>query len=333
MQPPAGLTWAEYVERWVTDCGGWLPLADQLLHRAQGAVEIADDPQTVERGLRRLSRRGHQPGGQYGRWMLRFFGFTSSVERLVRWLGTGHSRFADLPCGLRLEHLMLWNRPPVSESALVCWVYVGAASAHFARLDRDACAHWLSRAEPLARAAGVNAELEVGLVHAQLATERGDAAAARERHAQLAALLAHPELGPIDLECYRARLMHQRAVLCTRPVAGEPDLAQARSHYDAIPPSTIPFVSFRRTVGLAYCAWKQGNLDEATQLALQAVDDAGDAGLIRERVNALNMLSRVVAPASAAAVNERARRMAARLGDEELMQRVTSSAPPPPPVP
>jgi len=75
--PPAGLTWAEYVDRWVDDCGGWLPLADQLIHRATGAVEIAADPQTVERGLRRLARRGHQPGGQYGRWMLRFFGVTS----------------------------------------------------------------------------------------------------------------------------------------------------------------------------------------------------------------------------------------------------------------
>jgi hypothetical protein len=333
MQPPAGLTWAEYVERWVTDCGGWLPLADQLIHRAQGAVEIADDPQTVERGLRRLSRRGHQPGGQYGRWMLRFFGFTSSLERLVRWLGTGHSRFADLPCGLRLEHLSLWNRPPVSESSLVCWIYVGSAAAHFARLDRDACEHWLARAEPLARAAGVNAELEVGLVHAQLAIERDDAPAARERHALLLEKLAHAELGPIDRECYRARLMHQRAVLCTRPVAGEPDIAEARAHYESIPPSAVPFVSFRRNVGLAYCAWKQGQLDEATQLAHQAVDDAGDAGLIRERVHALNMLSRVLAPAGAAVVNERARRMAARLGDEELMQRVTSSAPLLPPAP
>src|SRR3954462_1056890 len=65
--PPAGLSWGEYVERWVTDCGGWIPLADQLIHRAQEAVEIALDPQTVERGLRRLSRRGHTPGGQYGR--------------------------------------------------------------------------------------------------------------------------------------------------------------------------------------------------------------------------------------------------------------------------
>jgi hypothetical protein len=111
--PPAGLTWAEYVERWVEDCGGWLPLADQLIHRAGDRVEVPSDPQTVERGLRRLAKREHKPGGQYGRWMMRFFGVTSPIEHSVRWLGTYHARFADLPSGLRLEQLALWNRPPV----------------------------------------------------------------------------------------------------------------------------------------------------------------------------------------------------------------------------
>lgn len=332
--PPAGLTWAEYVDRWVDDCGGWLPLADQLIHRATGAVEIAPDPQTVERGLRRLARRGHQPGGQYGRWMLKFFGFTSPVERLVRWLGTGHSRFSDLPCGLRLEHLSLWNRPPVSESPLVVWIYVGTASAHFSRLDRDACAHWLGRAEPHARAAGINAELEVGLLRAQLDADLGDHAAASTRHALIEERLRAGAQTPVDTECFRARLQSQRAMLCTRPADGvEPDIARARQHYEAIPESTIPFVSFRRSVGLSYCAWKRGDLEEALLLARRAVDDAGDGGLIRMRVAALNMLSRVVSPEHAAIVNERARRMAAQLGDEELMQRVAHSAPLQTPLP
>jgi hypothetical protein len=57
--PPAGLTWGDYVARWVNDCGGWLPLADQLIARARGRFEVPDDPQTIERGLRRLSRRDH----------------------------------------------------------------------------------------------------------------------------------------------------------------------------------------------------------------------------------------------------------------------------------
>src|ERR1043165_191216 len=109
--PPAGLSWGEYVERWVEDRGGWLPLADQLIDRAQALVEIPLDPQTVERGLRRLARRGHKEGGQYGRWMLRFFGFTSPIEQWVKWLGTYHSRFADLPCSLRLRLV-----PPIGKA-------------------------------------------------------------------------------------------------------------------------------------------------------------------------------------------------------------------------
>jgi len=260
--------------------------------------------------------------------MLKFFGFTSPIDRLVRWLGTGHSRFSDLPCGLRLEHLALWNRPPVSESPLVVWVYAGIASAHFSRLDRDACAHWLGRAEPHARAAGINAELEVGLLRAQLEMALEERAAARARLDALAARLRDGAQTPVDTECFRARLHYQRAMLCTRPAEGEQaDIARAREHYEAIPPSAIPFVSFRRSVGLAYCAWKRGDLDEALALAHRAVDDAGDGGLIRMRVAALNMLSRVVSPQDAALVNERARRMAAQLGDEELMQRVVHSAP------
>jgi hypothetical protein len=328
------------VERWVVDCGGWLPLADQLIHRAQGAVDIALDPQTVERGLRRLARREHQEGGQYGRWMLRFFGFTSSTERLVRWLGTGHSRFADLPCGLRLEHLALWNRPPIAESPLACWVLVGIAAAHHGRLDPVTCDYWLVRAERHLPAAGAAAELEVGLLRAQLETKSGDHAAAMARLDKLQGLVTERELAQsdrqddrkIDRQCFVARLHHLRAELYTRPASGaEPDVARARTLYDEIPESSIPFVAFRKAVGLAYCAWKLGDHGEAVRLARRAVDEAGDAGMIGMRVTALNMLGRLLDPADAAAVNERAQRMAARLGDEELMQRVAHARPVVPP--
>ena len=54
--PPAGLSWGEYLARWVTDIGGWLPLADQLIHRAGDAVDIPQDPQTVERGIVQRAR-------------------------------------------------------------------------------------------------------------------------------------------------------------------------------------------------------------------------------------------------------------------------------------
>jgi hypothetical protein len=326
--PPAGLTWAEYVERWVADCGGWLPLADRLIHRAGASVDIAQDPQTVERGLRRLARRAHKPGGQYGRWLLRFFGVTSPVEHWVRWLGSSHTRFADLPSGLRLEQLALWNRPPIAESPLAAWIHVGIASAHHSRLDLDAFGHWLARAESHAAAAGVAAVIETGLLRAELATSADDHASAERVLDVIGRRLLAAELPASDALPYRARLETLRATRFTRPPLGAaPDLQRAREHYAAIPDAAIPFVMARKCVGLGYCAWKLGERDEALGLAVRAVEEAGDGGLVRMRVTALNLLSRILAGDSAAAVNARARRMAAALDDEELLRRVSSCAP------
>lgn len=322
--PPAGLTWAEYIARWVGDRGGWVALADELIHRAE-SVDIAGDALTVERGLRRLARRHHKPGGQYGRWMLRFFGFMTPIEQWVKWLGADHTRFSDLPSGLRLEQLALWNRPPIAESPLAAWIHVGIASAHHSRLDTTACDEWLQRAERGAHAAGLAAEIEVALVRAQLESTAGDHAAAARRHRAIEPRLAN--MPAAESLAYRARLAHQQAELCTRPVNGEPDLERARAHYESIPDSTIPFVSFRKAVGLAYCAWKLGDVPNAIQLAQHAVDDAGDGGLVRMRVLALNMLSRVIGAEQAVMVNERARRMAVALEDEDLIWRVDQSAP------
>jgi len=331
--PPAGLSWGEYVERWVADCGGWLPLADQLIHRAGDAVEIALDPGTVERGLRRLSTRAHKPGGQYGRWMLRFFGFTSPIEQWVKWLGMYHTRFADLPSSLRLEQLALWNRPPISESPLACWISIGTAAAHYSRLDTTAFEHWIARAERQATSAGVAAEIEIALLRAQVETDALDRDRPQERWNLIEKRLAEHVLPPADSQVYRARLHHQRAMHCTllpeldgRP----PDIERARELYEAIPDSTHPFAACRKSVGLAYCAWKNGDTGEAVRLAHRAADEAGDGGLVRMRVMALNLLSRVLAPDQAAIVNERARRMANALEDEDLVRRVAWATPKPP---
>jgi len=326
--PPAGLTWATYLEQWVKDRGGWLPLADQLIHRAGDSVDIPLDPQTVERGLRRLAKRGHQPGGQYGRWMMRFFGVTSPLEQWVRWLGTYHTRFADLPSGLRLEQLALWNRPPVSESPLVCWIYLGIASAHLSRLDLASCEQWLARADHHAAAAGAAAGIEIALLRGELAAARDDHAAMALHQQGIEALLPAAALPEADELPYRVRLAALAAARFTRPPAGAaPDLHRARACFTSIPDAPIPFVAFRRCVGLAYCAWKLGDVDEATRLAERAVDEAGDGGLVRMRVMALNMLSRVLTGPRAAAVNARARRMAMALEDEDLLRRVEYCTP------
>lgn len=326
--PPIGLTWTEFLEQWVADRGGWLPLADQLISRAQTSVEISLDPQTVERGLRRLARRGHLPGGQYGRWMMRFFGVTSPVEHWVRWLGTYHARFADLPSGLRLEQLALWNRPPVSESPLACWIHIGIASAHQSRLDDASCETWLARAELHATHAPL-AAIEIGLLRAELAISRGDHAAIEQHERTVSELVRTTALPPADDAPYRARLASVSAARYTRPPDGTaPDFVRARDHYASIPDSPIAFASFRKHNGLAYCAWKLGDVEEAIRLAERAVDDAGDGGLVRMRVMALNMLSRIVPGTRATTVHERARRMAALLEDEDLLRRVILSAPP-----
>lgn len=322
--PPTGLTWGEYLARWVEDRGGWLPLAGDLIHRAGERIEVPADPQTVERGLRRLARREHKPGGQYGRWMLRLYGVTSPVEEWVRWLGMYHTRFADLPSGLRLEQLALWNRPPIAESPLACWIHVGIASAHHSRLDRNACEHWLERAERRAPAAGAAAELEVALLRAEVAISAGDHDASARRLAAIEPRLG--ELAESDVLPYRARFEAAQAVRFT--MRESPDILRARAHYAAIPDSMIPFVAFRKCLGLAYCAWKLGDVAAATQLAQRAVDEAGDGGLVRMRVMALNMLSRLLDGPRAAEVNARARRLAASLEDEELLRRVGFCAPP-----
>ncbi len=326
---PVAFTWAEYIARWVADRGGWTQLADELIHRAGEAIEIADDPQTVERGLRRLARREHKSGGQYGRWMLRYFGFTTPVEEWVKWMGQYHTRFADLPSALRLEHLLLWNRPPIAESRLACWIHIGIALAHLSRLDRGACEESLQLAERLAANAGAAARIEISLLRAQLETDAGDTTSARRRYAAIHDELTIAALPAADDRAYRARLQYQRALHHTRPLHGEPlDVLQAKALYEAIVEEPyIPFVSFRKSVGLAYCAWQLGQLDEAARLAALAAQHAGDGGLIRMRVMALNMLSRVVTGEHAVTVNERARRMATLLEDEELLRRVADCVP------
>jgi hypothetical protein len=319
---PAALTWGEYVRAWTEDVGGWTQLANELIDRCgrtahAGAAEVPDDPQSVERGLRRLATRGHKPGGQYGRWMLRYFGFVAAVDELVKWMGQYHTRFADLPCGFRLEHLTLWNRPPIAESRLAAWIHVGIAHAHLSRREPAAAEHWLASARRLAPRAGPAAEIECQLAAAYM-------------QADLATLdaidLDRSELGVLDQRVYRARLADQRAQLLTR--AETPDVRAARALYDAIDETPYqPFVSFRRAVGLAYCAWKLDDRAQAIELAQRAVEHAGDGGLLRMRVNALNMLSRVLEGSAALATHERAARIAAQLEDEELMTRVAQCVP------
>lgn len=309
--PGATPTWADVVLVWRDRAGGWTALAEELVRRGGGRAELPDNLETIERGLRRLSRRGHGAGGQYGRWVERFFGTPPAIEGWLRWLGQYHSRFADLPVSLRRRQLEHWDRPPLSESAAGIWIDLGMASVGFRLEDRAILEARLDRARRKLGRASVAARLEHALIRARV--DDADGAWLDEADA----LLDDPALSAEDAACYRAR--HLDAVAYRRLREGG-TLEAARRLYEAIPDDTgIPFVAFRRALGLAYCAWKQGAPAEGKALALAAAGHAGDGGLVRLRAMAFNLASRIDDDPALAA---RARALSARLEDEELLARV-----------
>jgi len=324
-----GLTWEAYLDHFVAECGGWTSLADELLRRAAGAAEAPEDLQSVEKGLRRLARRQHRPGGQYGRWMLRLFGVPSGVEDWARWLGQYHSRFADLPSSLRLEQLRLWDRPPVSESRISAWIQVGLASVFHRLTDLEGCRSRLRLALAGAERAGPGAVIEAKLFAARLATDEGDRVTAEALFDEVESILGGSALRTDDHLCYRARLVGQRAFHLTKPVNGAPaELERALAMFQQLEEAPdLPFVCFRRCAGLAYCTWKLGDAEEGARLALRAVEHAGDGGFVRFRIMALNLLSRMVPEEEARAINARAGRLARQLEDEDLIRRVAHRAP------
>src|SRR5690606_12396414 len=113
-----------------------------------------------------------------------------------------------------------------------------------------------------------------------------EACRALERAEQAMSL---PGVGRADRLSYRARVLGQRAYFLTRPRAGERvDLEGARALFEAIEEDpAVPFASFRRANGLAYCAWKLGDPVLDAHFARSAADHAGDAGLVRFRVMAV----------------------------------------------
>ncbi len=323
-----GLTWAAYIEHFVTELGGWTALCDELIRRAAGDADVPVDLKSVEKGLRRLATREHRAGGQYGRWMLRCFGVPSFVEDWARWLAQYHSRFADLPTPLRLEQLRLWDRPPVSESKVAAWINVGLASVFHRMADLESCRRRLELAAAGAERAGASACAEIKLLEARIATDEERRGDAERLFDEVEKLLAEPTITADDRLCYRARLIGQRAYHLTKPAPGDvPDIGAALALFESIEEEqSLPFVCFRRSAGLAYCTWKLGNAAEGARLARLAGDFAGDGGFVRFRIMALNLLSRMVLPDEARVINARAARLAKQLEDEDLLRRVLHRA-------
>lgn len=314
VEPPIGFTWAELVEHHLAAHGSWTALADELARRVRLAGGDAPDLDAATKGLRRLAKRGQASGGQYGGWMIRCFGVPTDAEAKLRWLAQYHSRFSDLPTSVRRDQLRLWDRPPISESAAIAWVHVGLASVFHRRRELEPMRERLAAA--LRSAANPLARMESGLLDARAVSDAGDLAGSAARLDEVEAHLDHDDEEHVP---YRARLAGQRSYLLTRVSDDPARFATARALFEAVPDdSEIPFVNYRRTAGLAYCAWRLGDADEGARLAREAAEHAADGGLVRFRVMALNMLARMTKGEEARALRRRAGRLARSIEDLHL---------------
>ncbi len=318
---PLGCTWQRYLDELAREHGGWGALTHILMRRAGPSVGLPEDPGTIERGLRRLKSRGNAPGGQYGSWLLRYFGVPQPLEDTARWMGQYHSRFADLPLSLRESQLLLWDRPPIAESPAACWIHLGLASIAMRRQDHDGAQLRLSQADT---ATQPDAQVEAMLLRARIAMDRGSRANAEKTLTQAHTHIESLPAG-VDRDCYHARWADQRAYHFTHagPV---PQLAEAARCYRSVNPhSQAAFALFRREHGLAYCHWRLGQHARAVGHARAAVEHAGDAGLLRFRAMALQLLARIE-PDHASRLLDRASRIAAELEHADLASHGTAAS-------
>lgn len=304
-----GFTWGDYIASLVEEHGTLAAVAQKLARTKLGG----GDPLTIERGLRRLRTRGQRDGGEYGRALLRVFGISRGVLDATRWMGVYHTRFADLPVSLCHEQLRLWDKPPASESAARAFVQLGFASVALRRGDLDSAEAHLSQAKPFVRTD--DAKLEHALVTAYVAQRRGDPDRAGAILRAAERLLALRDVTSEERACFRSRWLDQRAYLSTHFAR---DLETAHELYLQIEP-VVPFAACRRALGLAYVAWKKGEIEDAVAEARAACDHAGDGGFLRLRVIALNLLFHITRDER---IRERAASAARSMEDEALVLRI-----------
>lgn len=309
----AGFTWGDLLTTLIEEHGTLSAVAWRLIEQAAG-----DDVASIERALRRLRRRGQLDGGVWGQRLLRVFGVPTTVESRVRWMGLYHSPFGDLPLPLCRDQLRLWDRPPVSTSRARVWLHLGHASCALRARDlADASSHLERATAALAGLAGHDdARLEVALVGAFVASQRGEPVQAAFDAAER--LLAAATLTPADAACFHARLVDQRAYQRNR--AGEH--AAALALYESLPGADLhPFASYRRDAGQAYGCLRANRDEEALRLALRACEHAGDGGYTRLRAMGLLLVARIQGRPEGEAARARARAIALRLDDGELLAR------------
>lgn len=280
-----------------------------------------EDVESITRALRRLRLRGSLPGGKWGERLLRTFGLPTSVDARLRFMGSYHSRFVDLPVSLCGDLVQLWDRPPTSESrAGRLWLSLARATLALRSGADDEAREHLRAAR--AHAAGEPAaQIEVALGESLLFS-RDRPAEVAPALADVPALLAQLHGG--DADCLRARWAGQVAHALNR--AG--DVAGGEALHLALPdaPDTHPFARSRRANGVAYARFRRGDVAAALDHARQAARHAGDAGHVRLRAMALLMVARV-APGSPEGdeARARARAIGQALEDATLLARCDAS--------
>jgi hypothetical protein len=310
-QESGQLSWGEYVDELVAAHGSLAAVAERLCESRGWSDEVA----SVERALRRLRRRGTLPGGRWGQRLVRRFGLPGSIEDRLRFLGTYHSRFVDLPLGLCADLVRSWDRPPTSESRLGrLWLALARASLALRARAFDLAAAELGRAE--LSDAPLDARAEHGLVAAYLASrDRVDEVVGRRD--EVAPVVE--QVGSDDERaCLRVRWVNQRAYEWNR--VG--DYAAAERLYLDLPDDGPAFARSRRANGLAYARLQLGDPEGALQHARDAARYAGDAGHARLRALALAMIARIDDGPEGRDARARAIGIARTLGDDALLSRV-----------
>ena len=313
-QNPGQPTWAVYLDELVGEHGSLATVSERLA----ATHGWREDVESITRALRRLRLRGSLPGGKWGDRLLRTFGLPASVDERLRFMGSYHSRFVDLPVPLCADLVQLWDRPPTAESRSGR-LWLSLARATLSLRGREAGEAGVHLATARAICAGEPAaQVEVALGEALLTGGARPAASAAAALAEVPGLLAR--LDGDDADCLRARYVGQVAHALNH--AGEVACAEALHRELPDAPTTHPFARSRRANGIAYACFRRGDREAALHHARLAARHAGDAGHVRLRAMALLMVARVAPDGpEGAEARQRARAIARALADATLLAR------------
>lgn len=317
-----GYTWADLVDHHTTERG---TLAAVALHLAEHRA-FTEDVESVERGLRRLRRRGTADGGVWGERLVRVLGLPTALTDRIRWMGQYHTRFTDLPASICAELIRPYDRPPITTTPARIWLLLARTNLVLRRRADptpllDNAAHLAPHAEPAAR-------IEHALVTAYHYT-RPDPPRAAAALDTAAAHLDAPTLTPTDRANLHARYIDHRAYPKNRPRFGPPDHPAALALYHQIPPDAPLFARVRRHNGLGWTHLKLGDRALAATHARRSIEAAGDLGSLRLRAMALNLLAAATDDPERATAKARALAIATHLEDEALLLRFAPDRPRP----